>query len=264
MKILLVAGHGQGDVGAVGNGFKEADLTREFVNLLVPHLKWNASAQIDVYDTSKDMFRNNPLNGYDEVIEFHFNAASPAAHGTEILISKGTKPDSIDDAILGALSKYFTNRGFKYRNDLKNMNHYASKGVAYRLVEICFISNSNDMAIYNNNKDAIAREMAINLRPLIGFNENATPAQPTTPVAPTTTSLTPGKYKVVVDKLNVRVQPNTGAQIVASYKAGNTVVVNKIIENNGYFWGEYTGGSSGKLRYVALKPINGNNYAIKI
>ena len=28
---LLIAGHGQGDPGAVGNGYKEADLTREFV-----------------------------------------------------------------------------------------------------------------------------------------------------------------------------------------------------------------------------------------
>ena len=39
MKILLISGHGAGDVGAVGNGYREADLTREVVNLLAPKLR---------------------------------------------------------------------------------------------------------------------------------------------------------------------------------------------------------------------------------
>ena len=78
MKILLIAGHGQGDPGAMGNGYKEADLTREFVAGLKPLL--TPFAEVDIYDTSKKMsyqlsqgvwfnFKN-----YDYVFEPHFNA----------------------------------------------------------------------------------------------------------------------------------------------------------------------------------------------
>ena len=36
MKILLIAGHGAGDTGASGCGYKETNLTRELVNLIAP------------------------------------------------------------------------------------------------------------------------------------------------------------------------------------------------------------------------------------
>lgn len=39
MNILLIAGHGDGDSGAVGNGYKECDLTREFASLICSKLK---------------------------------------------------------------------------------------------------------------------------------------------------------------------------------------------------------------------------------
>ena len=34
MKILLMNGHGAGDSGATGNGYKECDLTRELADLV--------------------------------------------------------------------------------------------------------------------------------------------------------------------------------------------------------------------------------------
>lgn len=39
MNVLLIAGHGNGDSGAVGNGSEEAELTREFAVLLKENLK---------------------------------------------------------------------------------------------------------------------------------------------------------------------------------------------------------------------------------
>ena len=39
MKILLIAGHGAGDPGASGCGYREANLTRELVNLIAPKLR---------------------------------------------------------------------------------------------------------------------------------------------------------------------------------------------------------------------------------
>ena len=35
MNILILNGHGAGDSGALGNGYKEADLTRELADLVV-------------------------------------------------------------------------------------------------------------------------------------------------------------------------------------------------------------------------------------
>ena len=48
MKILLIAGHGAGDPGASGCGYKEANLTRELVNLIAPKLRKYAT--VDVYN----------------------------------------------------------------------------------------------------------------------------------------------------------------------------------------------------------------------
>ena len=55
MKILLIAGHGEGDPGACALGYKEADITRE----IAPKLKSILSnyATVDVFDTSKNMYK---------------------------------------------------------------------------------------------------------------------------------------------------------------------------------------------------------------
>ena len=52
MKILLIAGHGDGDCGALGCGYEEANLTREVVGLLKTQL--GKYADVDVFDTSKN------------------------------------------------------------------------------------------------------------------------------------------------------------------------------------------------------------------
>ena len=46
MKILLIAGHGAGDPGASGCGYKEANLTRELVNLIAPKLRKYANVDV--------------------------------------------------------------------------------------------------------------------------------------------------------------------------------------------------------------------------
>ncbi len=153
-KYLIIAGHGAGDPGAVGNGKKEADLTREFGKLLNKYLDGST-----LYNTSRNVYADRNIasisKNYDEVIELHFNAASASAHGTEVLING--KADNVDYKIIGTLNDYFTDRGFKSASQLYNANNSAKP---YRLVEIGFITNKNDMNIYQKNKDAIAQKMA--------------------------------------------------------------------------------------------------------
>ncbi|MBQ9598657.1 MAG: N-acetylmuramoyl-L-alanine amidase, partial [Clostridia bacterium] len=106
MKILLIAGHGEGDPGAGGNGLWEADLTREVVTLLKPKLA--EICDVDVADTSKNWYeylkRNSfSFKGYDYVLEVHFNAYNKEAHGTEIIVTPSEQNTGVEAAILKQL-----------------------------------------------------------------------------------------------------------------------------------------------------------------
>lgn len=166
MKILIIAGHGGNDPGAIGCGYREADLTREVADRVYDALF--DVCDVTLYDTTKDCYTQSK-NGkspdwsyYDYVIEIHFNAFSiTSANGTEILIDESEQYHTVEDAILSNLvSIGFANRGIKRRNDLLNMNQCTNAGTSYALVETCFITNQTDMNIYQTNKDAVANGIA--------------------------------------------------------------------------------------------------------
>jgi N-acetylmuramoyl-L-alanine amidase len=165
-RLVLVAGHGQGDPGAVGNGYRESDLNRRVSQDLFNIT--SKSVPTFLYNHNKDLFQQNNYSDFkagDKVIEIHFNSASATATGTEILIKEGYTPDKMDNELLTVLSKHFTNRGFKYR-ELRNMNKFSELRIDYRLLEICFISNPNDMKqfekIYGNLIKELAEVMVVN------------------------------------------------------------------------------------------------------
>lgn len=159
MKILLISGHGAGDNGAVGNGYKEADLTREVVNTLVNKLRKYAT--VDVYNQARDAYSdvnsgNVQVNfaNYNYVFEVHFNAGG--GKGTEIYVTREESATTVEEGIMNKLAKFFTVRGVKR----KNFNVIASakrKGVSSALLEVCFIDNATDIQTYQNNKDAISQ-----------------------------------------------------------------------------------------------------------
>lgn len=63
-----------------------------------------------------------------------------------------------------------------------------------------------------------------------------------------------GAYVVVsADGLNVRAEPSTSAEVVATYSTGDTVNLDGwSTTGDGWVWGRYVGASSGKHRYVAI------------
>lgn len=176
MKILLIAGHGNGDPGACACGLKEADLTREVAAALLPKLK--TYADVDLFDTSKNMYSYLKNGGtcnfanYDYVFEIHFNAAAAdtagngKTTGTEILIHTTESGASVEEAILNNIAALgFKNRGVKRRSDLRNMNVCKKNyGVSYALIEVCFIDDRDDVELYQNKKteviDAIVNGIA--------------------------------------------------------------------------------------------------------
>ena len=71
-----------------------------------------------------------------------------------------------------------------------------------------------------------------------------------------------------VGALNVRDAPGLAGNVVATYKRGQTVVLDSwYAVADGYVWGRYTGGASGLKRYVAVGRATGkpeaNDYLVK-
>ena len=163
MTHLVICGHGQGrtgyDPGAVNRSLNitESEKVRELASLMKPHAtKTHFITDKNVYD-----FKNivSISKGYESVTELHFNSFNGQAYGTEVLIKDGFKPDSLDIGLKNVLEKYFKTRGFKFVDWLYNANAMANTGISYRLIEVCFIDNNADMAIYEKNKHVIAREL---------------------------------------------------------------------------------------------------------
>lgn len=171
----FVYGHGAKDPGAGANGKNERDFTR---NTLGPHLEKYARLlkrnTVIFYDKSKDMYQETQKGlgayavskGIASVTEIHLDSAGPTATGGHVVINKGFSPDAQDLAIANVVKKYVgwwgsvvNKKGISYRQDLLNLRVFADRGISYRLVELGFISNRNDVAKIEKNIDAIAKEL---------------------------------------------------------------------------------------------------------
>ena len=179
MKILLIAGHGQGDPGACGNGFKEAELVRE-LSVMVESILKNY-AKVTVFDHTKNMYKLLKNGGmfnfapYNYILELHFNAGG--GYGTEILVHKNQKGISVEEAIVKNISALgFKNRGVKRRSDLLNMNNIFRKGKDYALLETCFIDSSEDIALWNKKRYEVALAIANGI--ISGFGLKSEGAEP--------------------------------------------------------------------------------------
>ena len=162
MNILLIAGHGDGDSGAVGNGYKECDLTREFASLICSKLKKICCATLA--DTNRNWFDYLGTNSYDfsdynYVLEIHFNAGGGT--GSEIYVTDSEKGITVEESILNNLcgTAGYNNRGVKRKN-FRVIQRIKSQGISSALLEVCFIDNAMDIATYQQKKDLIAREIA--------------------------------------------------------------------------------------------------------
>ena len=170
MKILLISGHGASDPGAIGCGYKEADITREFTKLVKKQLE--KYADVVIYNQSKNAhtdLKNGcfAIGGFDYVLEIHFNAfRDSSANGSEIYVTKQEKGITVEQHIMRKLSKYFKLRdgdGVK-RCNFDVINYIKNKcKTSCALLELCFITNKNDMKIYTKNKESIALDITIGI-----------------------------------------------------------------------------------------------------
>ena len=157
MKILLIAGHGGKDPGACSSYGTEATETRRVVNQLKANLLCYNNVSVDVYNTSRDCYTdcgNGTLqvsfSNYSYVFEVHFNSATAAAKGTEIYVTRSESGTTVEQAVVNKIAALgFTNRGVK-RSNFRVIARAKSAGVSSALLEVCFISNKDDMSRYNS------------------------------------------------------------------------------------------------------------------
>lgn len=271
-KLYVIAGHGAGDPGACANGYEEA----ERVRALAARLKALGGDSVEVLDTSRNWYADKGISSLSipdgqPLVELHADGVgAPGPRGGHVIIYAGYEPDDYDVALADFIAEMFPGRADKIvkRGDLANPRRAAARGINYRLLECCFISNPGDIEQFNSHLDDVAR----GILGAFGIEAGQAPVQVQTPPAESTTGADAGgfeggAYRCNVDSLNVRDRPSLSGAVAASYSRGQTVNLDSWCTiADGYVWGRYTA-YSGATRYIAVgkatsKP-EANDYLIK-
>lgn len=162
--IILSAGHGGNDPGAVSGKYIERDLALELRELIAARLVQAGfkvlkdQNQNKLADTLKWLV--GKYSERDILIDIHWNAGQPQANGTEVIIPQ--TPSVFEQTLATELVNAIHSIGFKNRG-VKKESQTARKTLAWMrpkaeniLIEVCFISNSGDMNLYINNKEELA------------------------------------------------------------------------------------------------------------
>ena len=168
-KLFVVAGHGGTDSGAVGNGYIERDLAIELRDLVIKELKSlgiNALTDSNSNALSQTLsWLRGKFTSKDILFDIHWNAGVAAAKGSEVIIPDVSS--QFEKELAKDLLKVLVDVGFKDRG-VKPEALTARKKLGWMrpvaenvLIEICFITNSTDMKLYQANKHTIAKKLAL-------------------------------------------------------------------------------------------------------
>jgi N-acetylmuramoyl-L-alanine amidase len=176
MSIFISAGHNsksktiKQDPGAVNKqGIKEGDLTIEFRDLVCQELDLlNAKYIKDLDEESLSMYLNRVKTGSGSVVvEYHFDSATiETATGTTGIVE--AEAEKLDKDFAKELNNSVsTILGIKSRGVIsENESHRGRLGLMREdgiicLVELCFITNPQDLIKYNSKKKELAKAHAL-------------------------------------------------------------------------------------------------------
>jgi len=170
--IFISAGHHSKhptspDPGAIGNGYKEGDLTIEFRDLVSNELTMlGVQHKKDIDTETLQQYVNRIQTGNGSVVcEFHFDAGTSSATGTTSLVE--IDADRLDIACAKEMATVTSqilgikNRGVKSEADTRHKRLALMKenGIVV-LHELCFITNADDVAKYQAKKKDLAKAIA--------------------------------------------------------------------------------------------------------
>ena len=273
MKFNISAGHnpdGKVACGAVGL-IKESTEARKVKDKVIQYLRKaghtaydctceNGTSQNDVL---KKIVSKCNLNDVDLDVSIHFNSGAndkkgnDKSTGVEVLIYSD-KSKSKDEAqrICNKLAKLgFRNRGVKVRNDLYYLKHTKASSL---LIETAFVDDKDDVDIYLDNVDKIAKSIAEALT-------NTTITSSTTSTTKTTTTATYTNTDFIKDvqrAIGAKVDGKAGAEtlsktvtVSATMNRTHRVVrpIQKRLNILGYSCGAEDGIAGAKFKKAVVK-----------
>lgn len=245
--MLLIAGHGQGDSGAVGNGHRECDMTRDLVSRIRDNAVQRGIA-VDVYDMNKNAVKQikagnmPPFAGHTYCFEVHFNSSgNQMARGSMFYIHKDEAGWSVEQKILDRLYALGSRKAWdgivksnrQWPEGLLVQNRCKEQGVSHGLLETCFISNAEDCNWYFANKDAIAAAIVDGIVDGFGLEKGEQES-----------TFKPYMVKVTDSALNIRKGPGTNKDIVGSITDnGSYTIVEEADGPGSKKWGRLLSGA---------------------
>ena len=185
--IFLLRGHGNGDPGACANGYTEENLAQVIVDRVVELLKGKG---VKVFTNSK--YQNNYVPNclsphtfnYKFGYTIHLNSAGGTASGTEIFVPINEQYVNTENKMCKEIANVLgiPTRGVKSRDynseathlriekdGSKGSDYYKEirqswqNGLSHSIIELCFISNINDVKQLLNKKEQVCRIIANNI-----------------------------------------------------------------------------------------------------
>lgn len=248
-KLFIICGHGAGDPGAIGNGFAEA----ERVRALGKRLKELGGKDVELGDVNRNYYADNGISTLNiakdyQICELHLDSVvNQTAKGGHVIIKDGLEPDKYDTALANFLSNMFPGRSQSIvkHSDLANVDRAYMRGYGYRLIEVCFITNKDDITKFNSNIDAVAEGIlkAFDISPI---------KSTTTTKEPTVKADNSFKVEVASTKMaRVKIRKNAGikSDFIDYLKRGTYTIVDTQ-KVDGYTWGKLKSGGWVALDFV--------------
>jgi N-acetylmuramoyl-L-alanine amidase len=174
-RLFITAGHSHQSPGAIANGLMESMLTIELRNLITKECVALGAEVIN--DNDNDALITviskikNKIKPDDILIDIHFNAGPQQVSGVEAFYSKVATAQ--EKELAGYLCQVVSqvlgtnNRGPKQEDQSQHNSlgilHTGGKSV---LLEVCFVSNKDEIKKYLKLKSQIAKKIAQVLVPL--------------------------------------------------------------------------------------------------
>lgn len=219
--IFIFRGHGNGDCGAVGNGYTEEQVAQILVNLLVKKLR-SRGVNVHTNASNQNNYQNCCLGSYKYKFGYsiHLNSAGSSASGIECYVPLGEKYLKLEEEMLKEISNKLNipNRGVKSRNYdteqisfrqngspssgtdyYKEIREAWQKGISLTILEVGFINSSDVHKIIQYQEEIttiIANVILKELGKELLINNNTTNSKPNT------TTQQGVKYQVVAGSFN--------------------------------------------------------------